>query len=326
MATPQARSPQGAGRPLLLSRPGSAACTALRRRVLEHAVLGEWAAVHEAVDMGGCNVNVQDMDNGFSLVHWAAHQGNEEELCWLLDKGAFPRLKDSRGHAAVVGAKGACRELLLQRAYSPVERVVYRPASLDLACLEEDLGGLDAEALNQPLWDESGAALPAVLAGRHGTDGFDALPLLTWLQERGANCDAVDEEGNALLHMVQWNLGFSVFAPVVEWALSVAQVQHANTRNGDGDTPAMICAYDAPTGDDAWAGLRLFEAAGANLAVGNAKGMNVVMVLARYQGDGPWLSWCQDNAGVKDSALCVKGRTVADYLALHGHPESDEEG
>jgi len=287
--------------------------------------MAEWDAVREAVDVEGCNVNIQDEETGLSIVHWAAHQGNEEILRWLVERGAFLRLKDGRGQPALAGAKGPVEDLLLAEAYSPLERVVYRRRTLSVERLEVELGSMEAAALDEPLWDEGGASLAVVLAERHGTDGFDALPLLKWLAARGANLEAVDEEANSLLHMVDWSFGAAVALPLINWALSEAHVQHKDQRNNDGDTPALLCAYASPSGEEALHCLEVFEAAGANLALGNARGINVAMMLARHHGDGPWLAWCQEKAGVEPGALCARGRTLADYLSRYGTEESEEE-
>lgn len=304
---------------------GTAASSGLRRRVVQCAALSEWHEVFEAVDRQGCNINVQDEESGLSLVHWAANQGNEEALRSLIDRKAFLRLKDKRGEPPLTGAKGAAVNLLLQEAYSPVERVVYTRGLPDEARLQAELGDSLPDALNEPLWDEGGASLAEVLVGRHGANGLDAVPLLRWLVRHGADLEAVDEERNALLHKVDWSLGADIVVPLVTWALDEARVQHKSQRNQDGDTPALLCSYDSPSGADALRCLELFEKANANLSLGSAKGMNVAMALARYQGDGPWLSWCFTKAGVDPDAICGKARTTTDYLALHGKEESEEE-
>jgi len=304
-------------------RVGSVASTAMRRRVLDSAALGEWALVREAVEVQGCSVNIQEEDTGFSLVHWAAQQGNAEALAWLAERGAFLRLKDKRGKPALAVAGGAFAAMLLERAYSPVERVVYtRGGPPTLERLESELGRLGPEALGEPLWDERGASLTAALAARHAA-GFDAVPLLRWLAARGADLEAVDEERNALLHMVDFSFGAEVARPLLAWALSEALVRHMDQRNSDGDTPALLCAYGSPTGHDALSCLQLFEAAGADLALVGRGGVNLAMMLARYQGDGPWLGWCYSQAGVDPQDTCAKRRTVVDYIALHGQDESD---
>lgn len=304
---------------------GSVGITTLRRRVLESAALGEWDKVREAAEVQGCSLNIQDEESGLSLVHWAAQQGNEEALRWLIGKECFLRLKDKRGQVPLAGAKGAVLELLLQSAYSPLERLACRRGALTLEQLEQELVGMEAEQLDEPIWDEGGGTLVGVLAGRHGSKGLDAVPLLQWLVAHGADVEAQDEEGNALLHLVDWSLGAATVEPLVTWALSEAQVKHVDLRNSEGETPAQLCAYASPSGGDALRGLRLLEQAGANFALGNAKGVNVPMMLARYHGDGPWIRWCFSQAGVDDKAVCVKRRTVADYLELHGAEESEDE-
>jgi len=327
MATPTLQPPQSARGPRVMT-PGS---TTMRRRVLQSAALAEWDAVREAVEKSGCNVNIQDETSGLSLVHWAAHQGNEESLRWLIAHGAFVRPKDKRGEPPLTGARGPATAVLLEEAYSPPERALYQRGMLDEARLEAVLGGLPASALDEPLADEAGATLVVALAGRHGGEGLgpggalDAVPLLRWLHAHGASLEAADEEGNALLHMVDWSLGAAVVAPLVAWALQEGKVLHKDARNQDGDTPALLCAYSSPSGDDALRCLELLEAAGANLSLGNSKGINTAMALARYQGDGPWLGWCHSKAGVEPNALCARGRTVAQYLALYGAEESDED-
>eukprot|EP00928_Gymnodinium_smaydae_P064753 TRINITY_DN48018_c0_g1_i1.p1 TRINITY_DN48018_c0_g1~~TRINITY_DN48018_c0_g1_i1.p1 ORF type:complete len:355 (-),score=65.51 TRINITY_DN48018_c0_g1_i1:322-1341(-) len=315
-----------------LSRPGTAqssrcsgtrASTTLRRRVLESATLGEWDKVRHAVDVQGCNVNVQDEETGFSLVHWAAYQGNEAELRWLAEHGAFLRLKDRSGRTPLAGAKGETGAVLLELAYSPLERVVYTPGPPSIQRLEHELAGLDGEALNEPLCDENGACLAAVLAGLCSEQA--TLALLQWLLDRGADLDKLDEEGNGLLHMIDYSLGFNVIEPLLVWALHDASLQHVDHRNFDSDTPALLCAYNSPTGEDALRGLQLMDAAGSTLTRANRKGMNVAMALARYQGAGPWLGWCQSVARIDPKALDTKNRSIADHLQLFGVESDDDE-
>lgn len=301
------------------------ASTAMRRRVLECATLGEWDRVREAVDVQGCSLNIQEEETGLSLVHWAAQQGNVETLAWLIERGAFLRLKDKRGISPLKGATMQAQDLLLQHAYSAAERIAYARGGATLEVLEQELGSADAAALNEPLWDEDGATLAAFLASHHGSKGFDAVPLLRWLASKGADLEATDDESCALLHQVDWSFGAAVAEPLLTWALREAGLQHVDLRNSDGETPPLLCAYASPSGGDALRCLRLFEAAGANLALGNKKGMNVPMTLARYHGDGPWLGWCFSQAGVDAGTLCIRKRTAADYLLLHGTEESDEE-
>jgi hypothetical protein len=297
----------------------------MRRRVLDSAALGEWEKVREAAEVQGCNVNIQDEEAGLSLVHWAAQQSNEEALRWLIEKGAFLRLRDKRGNVPLAIARGVTMELLLEHAYSPVERFVYRREPWSLERLVSELGGLREEQFNEPLWDEAGATLAGVLVGRHGSKGLDAVPLLRWLAGRGPNLEALDEEGNAILHLIDWSCGAAVTEPLLAWALDEAQVRHLDLRNSEGDTPALLCAYASPSGGDALRCLRLLAQAGANLSLGSAKGINVPMMLARYHGDGPWLRWCFSKAGCEASAVCMKKRTAADYIALHGLEESDDD-
>lgn len=309
-------------------RVGSVASTTLRRRVLESAALAEWSQVHEAVEVQGCSLNIQEEDSGLSLVHWAAHQGDVDTLLWLADKGAFLRLKDKRGRAPLSGATAGAFDFLLSRAYSPAERVAYARGAggPSLELLQRELGAAEAESLvNEPLWDESSTSLAAFLASRHADGGFDCLPLLRWLAEHGANLEAMDEESNGLLHMIDWSFGATAVAPLLEWALDEVGLRHFDSRNSDGDTPSMLCAYASPSGQDALRSLRLFETAGANLALGSKKGMNVAMLLARYHGDGLWLNWCASQAGVDPRATCARRRTVEDYVALYGQEESEDE-
>merc|ERR1719242_1048117 len=109
-APPAPPSPSSARAP----RAMTAASTTMRRRVMQSAALGEWDAVKEAVEKLGCNVNLREEESGFSLVHWAAHQGDEEVLRWLLDSGAFSRSKDARGEPPLTSARGPTMELLLK--------------------------------------------------------------------------------------------------------------------------------------------------------------------------------------------------------------------
>merc|ERR1711988_378085 len=118
-------------------------------------------------------------------------------------------------------------------------------------------------------------------------------------------------------------MGAATVLPILDWAFREASVQHKNARNSSGETPTLLCAYASPSGEDALQCLMAFEAAGANLALGDSRGVNTPMRLARYQGNGPWLPWCFEKAGVDPGALCAKGRTAADYLALYGTEESD---
>lgn len=297
----------------------------MRRRVLDSAALGEWDQVREAADVQGCSLNIQDAESGLSLVHWAAQQGNVESLRWLIEKNAFLRLKDKRGRVPLDGATAPAAELLLQHAYSPIERLVSRQAGLSLECLQQELAGLSGEQLDEQLWEEGGATLAGALIVRHNGQDVDAVPMLRWLAARGASLDALDEQGNSLLHLMDWSHGATVVEPLLAWALGEAQVGHAGVRNSDGDTPPMLCAYASPSGGDALRCLRLFEKSGANLALGSAKGVNVPMTLARYHGDGMWLGWCFSQAGVDQNAVCMKGRTAADYLQLYGAEESDDD-
>merc|ERR1711884_492736 len=99
--------------------------------------------------------------------------------------------------------------------------------------------------------------------GRHDGHALDALPLLQWLAARGASLEVQDEDGNALLHQIDWSLGSAVTEPILAWALGDAGVQHFDVRNSDGDTPPLLCAYASPSGADALRCLRLFEKAGA---------------------------------------------------------------
>mmetsp|Transcript_81051 Transcript_81051/g.229510 ORF Transcript_81051/g.229510 Transcript_81051/m.229510 type:complete len:331 (-) Transcript_81051:88-1080(-) len=320
-------SPSAASGRRLLT-PGN---TTMRRRVLHSAALGEWAAVREAVETEGCGVNIRDVDSGLSLVHWAAHQGDEEHIRWLIGHGAVLRPRDSRGEPPLTGARGAARELLLQEAYSPVERALYMRGPPTAERLEALLANLEPAELDAAMEDEDGATLALALAQRHGGaasgqgEPLDAAPLLRWLSAHGADMEATDQDGNTLLHMVDWEYGADAIVPLVQWALMEANVQHKDLRNHDGWTPAALCASHSPSGADALRGLELLEAAGANLSLGNAKGMNAAMALARYQGDGPWLEWCYTKAGVEPSARCARGRTVADYLKLYGEPDSEDE-
>merc|ERR1719235_939865 len=108
-------------------------------------------------------------------------------------------------------------------------------------------------------------------------------------------------------------MGAAAIHGLLHWALIEARVQHKNSRNSSGDTPALLCAYASPSGDDAFHCLKIFEAAGANLALGDARGINVPMRLARYHGEGTWLTWCFEQAGVDPGALCARGLTVGAY-------------
>eukprot|EP00927_Polykrikos_kofoidii_P072273 TRINITY_DN68408_c0_g1_i1.p1 TRINITY_DN68408_c0_g1~~TRINITY_DN68408_c0_g1_i1.p1 ORF type:complete len:385 (+),score=62.66 TRINITY_DN68408_c0_g1_i1:167-1156(+) len=309
--------------PRPLERAGSVASTTMRRRVVQSAALGEWDEVRAAVDEEGCNPNIQDEEAGLSIVHWAAFQGEEVRLRWLLDIGAFPRLKDSRGKTALDGAKGGCVDLLLQRAYNASERVIYARSPPTVARLEQELGGADVSVINEPLWDEGGASLVLALAARHGSTfggsdaTLDVVPLISWLKDRGANLEAVDEEGNGVLHMVEWGCGADVVLPLVSWLLQDGGISQKNARNRDWNTPGLLSASESPSGEDALRCLQAFEAAGVNLAIGNKEGMNVAMVLAYYHGDGPWIAWCENVAGISPIAVCAKRKTVSDYLALH---------
>lgn len=288
--------------------------------------MGEWKEVHEAVELQGCNVNIQEEDTGLSLVHWAIHQGEMEALTWLVEQRAFLRLKDKRGRTPLSGAGPEAAALLLQHAYSPVERLAYGRGNPRLAVLEQELEGLGPEAVNEPLWDEGGATLAVVLAGRHNQNGgWNALPLLQALAARGADLEAMDEEGNGILHMIDWTFGAVAALPLLSWALNEAEVKHFEVRNRDGDTPPLLCAYCCPSGSDALQCLRLFEAAGANFSLGSAKGMNVAMMLARHHGDGLWLNWCFSQAGVDPDQVCSRRRTAADYVSLHGTAESEDD-
>eukprot|EP00933_Yihiella_yeosuensis_P072604 TRINITY_DN81043_c0_g1_i1.p1 TRINITY_DN81043_c0_g1~~TRINITY_DN81043_c0_g1_i1.p1 ORF type:complete len:354 (+),score=67.39 TRINITY_DN81043_c0_g1_i1:96-1157(+) len=345
-------------------RVGSMASSTMRRRVLASAALGEWPEVRKAVDEEGCSTNIQDETTGLSLVHWAAHQGDLEHLSWLQSKGAFLRLRDQRGQAPLAGVRSLeCRELLLKSAYSAVERVLYGSATDGsavggvggsapfLPLVERMEAEVSTDGIDEPLWDEDGANLATCLAARHGQavneaqasiggeevfnvvgeehprTSFNAMPGLRSLVAKGSNFDFLDENGNALLHHVDYSLGFASLEALLRFLLEEVGVRHYDHRNRDGDTPVLLCSYQAPSGGDALRCLKLFEAAGANLALGNAKGANAPMFLARYHGDGPWLSWCSQVAGVEPSARCVKGRTVADYIALYeaGHQEDEDD-
>jgi len=251
-------------------------------------------------------------------------EDNEEMLCWLISHGAFLRLKDKRGECALAGARGSCVTLLLQEAYSPLERAVYAPGGPTASQLEAQLDDFNADTLSSPLWDEAGGRLHMMITMRHGRNGFDALESLRWLANRGVDFEALDEEGNALLHMIDWSFGADVVLPLLNWAFNEARVTHCNLRNRAGWTPALLCAENAASGDDAFRCLQVLEANLADLALGNAKGANVPMIVAKEHGDGPWIEWCFTQGGVDRSAVCGKGQTVADYLVRHDIEESDD--